>query len=425
MKKLLILPLFLQLLSAFESQALISGKEINHSIEKKEKQFYKITLPKNKTLRVNLTELEADIDLYIKKGNEARIRFNDCSSSNSKQKNEECILTNDGEDSQYTILVYGFQESTYRLKATIAETIEIPTITNEIIQDSVGYKKSKQYKFLGKKGETYTTTLSHLSADADLRVRVGKRAGLHSFDCKSNNSKTKTDECSVTLKEDATIYVYVYGFRTADYKIGISKSSINAPITLAKLKEMIENNEDVTQVDTSRITDMSNLFKWNKAFNQDIGTWDVSNVTNMSGMFSDSNFNQPIGNWNVSKVTNMSEMFSQNYAFNQPIGSWNVSNVTNMSNMFSNKGKNPFNQPIDSWNVSKVKNMSYMFFNCNFNQDISQWDVSNVTTMSRMLSGYETKFKNHDLSQWNVSKVIEHNEFIRNDSNVIEPKWNK
>ena len=56
-------------------------------------------------------------------------------------------------------------------------------------------------------------------------------------------------------------------------------------------------------IDTSGITDMSELFHRNYAFNGHIEFWDVSNVTNRLKMFyCAEKFNQPIGDWNVSKV---------------------------------------------------------------------------------------------------------------------------
>jgi len=41
-------------------------------------------------------------------------------------------------------------------------------------------------------------------------------------------------------------------------------------VTREQLIQMIQNNEDVSNVDTSEITDMSCLFKNNKKFNQNI-----------------------------------------------------------------------------------------------------------------------------------------------------------
>ena len=102
-------------------------------------------------------------------------------------------------------------------------------------------------------------------------------------------------------------------------KILINKNSKIAynyyPKTTDELKDIIkqkiesEGNEcDLNDIDTSNITDMSNLFKDSK-FNGDISKWDVSNVTDMEGMFRFSKFNGDISNWNVSNVIDMKAMF--------------------------------------------------------------------------------------------------------------------
>ena len=131
--------------------------------------------------------------------------------------------------------------------------------------------------------------------------------------------------------------------------------------------------------DTSRVTDMHELFRYKYEFNDDISRWDVSNVINMRGLFNGARaFNQAIGHWNVSNVTTMHSMFHGAESFNQAIGGWNVSNVTVMKSMFHEAES--FNQAIGDWNVRNVTDMSYMFDTAhNFKQDISGWDVSNVT----------------------------------------------
>ena len=73
------------------------------------------------------------------------------------------------------------------------------------------------------------------------------------------------------------------------------------------LKQLIEergNEGDFNDIDTSKITDMSNLFFFEDLeFNGDISSWDVSNVKDMSAMFwKCKNFNQDISRWDVSKV---------------------------------------------------------------------------------------------------------------------------
>ncbi len=150
------------------------------------------------------------------------------------------------------------------------------------------------------------------------------------------------------------------------------------------LRDMVNNNADVTRVCTSKVTDMSRMFFLDPTFNQDIGSWDVSNVTDMSRMFVGDimsgfrhPFNQDIGLWDVGNVMDMSFMFSYS-SFDKPIGNWDVSSVITMNNMFVFSN---FNQPIDEWDVNQVTDMSRMFlFSTSFNQDLSGWNVDNVIT---------------------------------------------
>jgi len=139
---------------------------------------------------------------------------------------------------------------------------------------------------------------------------------------------------------------------TEDYTEG-------TPVTREELDIMIANNDDVTGVNTCKITDMSLLFAPEDLFG---GT---------------STFNQDISNWNVGAVTNMEGMFIRAILFNQDISNWDVSSVTNMLGMFVYAAS--FNQDISSWDVSSVTDMNTMFgYTASFNQDISSWDVSNV-----------------------------------------------
>ena len=90
-----------------------------------------------------------------------------------------------------------------------------------------------------------------------------------------------------------------------------------------------------------------------------------------------------ISYWDTSKITNMSELFWNKCDFNDDISRWDSSNVTRMYFMFYKAEK--FNQPLNEWDVSNVINMINMFYEAeSFNQDISSWDVSNVIYQRHM-----------------------------------------
>ena len=201
--------------------------------------------------------------------------------------------------------------------------------------------------------------------------------------------------------------------------IGMFSNCINLKITavdipdfsnVTRMRSLFENCTSIITIpqienwDTSKVNDMSSMFRRVNKFNQSIGNWNTSNVTDMSYMFSGATvFNQPIGNWNTSNVTKMEQMFSDATIFNQPIGNWNTSKVTIMKGMFT--GATSFNQPIGNWVITNViLGLSSMFQNAtSFNQPIGDWDTSNVTNMSNMF--YNASSFNQTLGKWNLKGI--------------------
>ena len=114
----------------------------------------------------------------------------------------------------------------------------------------------------------------------------------------------------------------------------------------------LEEYGPINDWDTSRVTNMRELFYNKYEFNEDISRWNVGAVKDMFGMFKNAfSFNQPLGEWNVGAVTSMNSMFECASSFNQFIGGWNVKAVTHSYKTFSkcpmfNKNKPPNMQSI-------------------------------------------------------------------------------
>ena len=260
-------------------------------------------------------------------------------------------------------------------------------------------------------GTEVTTTLENLEPNTTYYARTFLTNALGEF-YGNEVSFITTEEplnCDVVYLADNGITIRAYECAEVG-GTGVIDGVTYTVVDRAMLRAMVANEEDVTKVVTTKVTDMNYLFLCYEDFNQAIGHWDVSNVIEMRGMFNSecaaSNFNQDISRWDVSNVSDMIAMFGGRTGgggvFNQPIGDWDVSNVTEMSYMF--EGNDTFNQPIGDWDVSSVTYMAWMFKGTSFNQPIGDWDVSNVANMGNMFRDADF---NQPIGNWNVSSVTD------------------
>ena len=145
-------------------------------------------------------------------------------------------------------------------------------------------------------------------------------------------------------------------------------------------KELLKLCNDLTvslgDIDTSKITDMSELFmdSHRKDFSG-IETWNVSKVTDMSHMFHGKSLkNIDFKQWNTSSLENMSCMFIEAELSGINLSCFDTSKVKDfyacfVSCFFVSDPK------IGSWNVQSGENFAGMFLNSNFKFDISNWQI--------------------------------------------------
>lgn len=152
------------------------------------------------------------------------------------------------------------------------------------------------------------------------------------------------------------------------------------PKTKKELQALVCDAEvNLGDIDTSRITDMSELFEQSKRENWDgLESWDVSAVRDMGWMFLGcENFNHDISLWDVKNVESFECMFYGCEKFDADLSLWDVGQGLRFDYMFY--GCKSFNQDISSWDMKKAKNLEGLFCGCkNFNQNLSSWDISGI-----------------------------------------------
>lgn len=157
-----------------------------------------------------------------------------------------------------------------------------------------------------------------------------------------------------------------------------------------ELKNLTEI-ENLSLLDTSRVTDASSMFLGNeKLIAIDLSDFDTSNVTDMSSMFANVRglTNLDLTHFDTSKVTNMDSMFFYASGLTSlNLSNFDTSKVTNMSNMFY-QADQLTSLDLSNFNTSNVTDMYRMFFYTRglTSLNLSNFDTSKVTNMNEMFA---------------------------------------
>lgn len=211
---------------------------------------------------------------------------------------------------------------------------------------------------------------------ADLVMKVVRDGVFASISTQLGNLSQKEDETRKKIEElhrsyaDLLFtsdwdYLFVDGKKVSvtpgekmrvypKFSLKIGKPQRNCPLAWC----------DVSNLDTSKFTDMSYMFYGCKSIsNIDVSRWNVGNVTDMNGLFygctSLNSLN--IEGWNTSSVSNMNNIFNGcNSITSLNVNNWDISNVAKIEGAFegclSLKSIN-----LSNWDTRSIISMSFLF----------------------------------------------------------------
>ena len=199
-----------------------------------------------------------------------------------------------------------------------------------------------------------------------------------------------------------------------------------APISTAYWFADLEAMEsaDVSRLDTSKVTDMSNMFAdSSKIETLNLSNFGTSNVTTMEAMFQNcSNLTSIDGllNWDTSNVVNMVSMFESCTDLQSvTVSNFNTSKVETMQGMF-HSCENLTSIAVSNFDTSKVVTMRNMFAGCSklTRLEVSNWDVSQVKTLEQTFQGCSALVEVTGISSWNTDTVTDMSSTFLNCSSL-------
>ena len=227
MKKMIMSLFLVNMLHAAVIPLPLENNVITDSVSNNEEKQYKITVPAGKTLKSAITNLEDDADVYVRIGAVPTGSEYDCRSANSGTNDDGCSIdVNNASD--VFVTVYGYHATNYTLTVTIegAAPESVTDINlNQVVTSSVAQGKFNYYKV--STNSPINAVLNHLSADADVYVKVGQKPTQDSYDCHSTHGGTSEDACIVEVNQNSDVYIGVYGYRAANYQL-VAQNAQNA-----------------------------------------------------------------------------------------------------------------------------------------------------------------------------------------------------
>lgn len=156
---------------------------------------------------------------------------------------------------------------------------------------------------------------------------------------------------------------------------------------------------DISDWDTSKVTDMSSMFR-GSSFVGDISRWNVEHVEDMSSMFMEASCRVDISSWNTASLCRATSMFLNCKMKHADLSTWKTDKLYAATNMFMNSACNPGD--LSAWNMPRLSLANSMFQGVKFNLDVSAWRPVSLYDANRMFC-FSTF--DGDLSQWSIPRL--------------------
>ena len=223
-------------LSAYAVPSLyLNFTEPNKHVDSQVMNYYKVKGFAGDEIESKISQLSADVDLYVKVGSKPTLNTYDCRPYHSKARDEACI-SKLSKDAIVYIGVNGYNAGNYDVTATLKGT-KVKTITYDQEVSGISPKqKYRDYKIHAKAGDRLKVHAYNMDADGDLFVKVGSKASWDDFDKKSNHQKLKDEEVTIDIENDTDVYISLYASEfcqhTVEHKIKVTRINAIEEITV-------------------------------------------------------------------------------------------------------------------------------------------------------------------------------------------------
>ena len=335
---------------------------------------YSISIDSNETNTITVPSGETIIDLNVNNLNPVDTYYKLLYLNNS---NITIKYYNETKDTSDTVTNYSNPNSSITSNNT--NNLKLLLMNNSTTSQNVSFSL---------KGGYINNTLSDIKVPSGYsEITVIETPSSNTYFCKTNSTLIQG------LEYINGQYTYKYMQEGTNSTSGLSWSNITTDGWGVQLTDKTSTSAVTsklcTYINNKPITSYSLMFNNSKATTLDVSNFDTSKVTNMVGMFQSSQATTlDLSSFDTSKVTNMRLMFSNSQAKTLDLSSFDTRKVTDMSRMFQNSQVTTLD--LSSFDTSKVTSMNQMFYNSTKIKNIyvsNKFNTTAVNYSTNMFSG--------------------------------------